>query len=140
MLESGESVELDGSAVFDPSVERTVAAVVLRMPGASGGVVRPGAGGLHPDVLAVGADVVTSERGPAWVLVQALSAAGHVEPPAVELGRVTSARRRAAAVLVYRPDFAERAIAERASARPVLTETVDRRSCGRTGTAGHRVG
>jgi hypothetical protein len=47
VLEFGESVELDGSTVYDPVAEAAVPAVVLRMSSASGGVVRSRAVRVH---------------------------------------------------------------------------------------------
>jgi hypothetical protein len=100
VLESGENVEVDGSAVFDPSAERPVPAVVLRMPAHRAAWFGRVLEAYTRMCRAAGADVITSERGPAWALVQASSAAGHVEPAAVEPGRVTSARRMAAAAVL----------------------------------------
>lgn len=106
VLESGESVEVDGSTVWDPSAERPVSAVVLRMP-----AHRAAWFGRVLDAYTRMCRLVTdelnvAERGPGWALAQASAAAGHVEPPAVERGRVTSARRMsAAAVLRAAEDF-----------------------------------
>src|SRR5829696_3084363 len=96
LLDFGESVEVDGSTVYDPTAEAAVPAVVLRMPRH-----RAAWFGLVLDTYArvcrlVAVEPDAAERGPAWALTRAASAAGHVEPSA-ELGRVTSARRAAAA-------------------------------------------
>ena len=106
VLEFGETVELDGSSLYDPVAEAAVPAVVLRMP--------PHRAAWFGRVLSAytrvcrlaGVELDASEPGPAWALGRVASAAGHLESAAVELGRVTSARRMsAAAVLRASEDF-----------------------------------
>jgi hypothetical protein len=48
----------------------------------------------------VGVELDAAERGPAWALVRVAAAIGHTDPGSVELRRVTSARRIAAAAAV----------------------------------------
>jgi hypothetical protein len=101
LLDFGESVEVDGSTVYDPAAEAQVPAVVLRMPRH-----RAAWFGLVLDSYArmcqlVGAEVVAAERGPAWALALAARSAGHVDlarPPKVT--RVTSGRRLAVAAVL----------------------------------------
>jgi len=100
VLESGDSVEVDGSTVYDPSAQRPATAVVLRLP--------PHRAAWFGRVLdaytrlsrLIGAELPAVERGPAWALAKASAAAGHVEAPGVELERVTSARRMSAAAML----------------------------------------
>ena len=106
VLDFGESVELDGSSVFDPVAEAAVPAVVLRMPAHRaawfGGVLS-----AYTRVCRlVGVELDAAERGPAWALARAAAEAGHVEPATGVPGRVTSGRRMgAAAVLRAAEDF-----------------------------------
>jgi hypothetical protein len=96
VLDFGDTVELDGSSIYDPTEETTVPAVILRMP--------PHRAAYLGEVLdkytlvsrLAGADPVTEERGPAWALGHAAAAAGFVDRPD-EPRRVTSAQRMAAA-------------------------------------------
>ena len=100
VLEFGETVELDGSSLYDPVAEAAVPAVVLRMP--------PHRAAWFGQVLEaytrvcrlVGVGLDAAERGPAWALSVAAASAGHVEPAAVERRRVTSARRMAAGAVL----------------------------------------
>ena len=99
VLDFGESVELDGSTVWDPVAEGPAPAVVLRMPAHRaawfGRVLL-----VYTRVCRlVGVELDAAESGPAWALARAASVAGFVEP-AGELGRVTSARRAAAAAVL----------------------------------------
>ena len=48
----------------------------------------------------VGVELDAAERGPAWALARAAASAGFVGPAAVELPRVTSARRMSAAAVL----------------------------------------
>jgi hypothetical protein len=101
LLDFGESVELDGSMLYDPVAEGPVPAVVLRMPRH-----RAAWFGLVLDAYTqvsqlVGTDVVAAERGPAWALDLAARSAGHVDParPASVHG-VTSGHRLAASAVL----------------------------------------
>jgi hypothetical protein len=100
VLEAGETVEVDGSSVYDPSGERPTPAVVLRMPAHRaawfGGVLNAHAGICR----LAGAELTAAERGPAWALAKASKAAGHEEPATIEASHVTSARRMAAAAVL----------------------------------------
>ena len=102
VLEFGELVELDGSAVYDPVAEASVPAVILRMP--------PHRAAWFGRVLIAytrmcrlaGVELDAAERGPAWAMERAASAAGFVDttPPSVASQRVTSARRMAAGAVL----------------------------------------
>ena len=100
VLDFGESVELDGSTVWDPVAEGPAPAVVLRMPAHRaawfGGVLSA----YSRVCRRVGWEVDAAERGPAWALARAAASAGFVGPAVRELGRVTSARRAAAAAVL----------------------------------------
>jgi hypothetical protein len=107
LLDFGESVEVDGSTVYDPTAEAAVPAVVLRMPRH-----RAAWFGLVLDSYArvcqlVGGDLDAAERGPAWALALAAQSVGHVNPAEPRtIGWVTSGRRLAvAAVLRSAEDF-----------------------------------
>jgi len=75
VLESGDSVEVDGSTVYDPSAQRLATAVVLRLPAHRaawlGRVLD-----AYTRICRVGAELPAVERGPAWALAQASAAAG----------------------------------------------------------------
>ena len=106
VLEFGESVELDGSTVYDPVAEAAVPAVVLRMPAHRAAWFGRVLAAYTRVCRLVGVEFDAAERGPAWALERVSAAAGHVEPAALGLGRVTSARRMAtAAVLRAAEDF-----------------------------------
>jgi hypothetical protein len=99
VLDFGESVELDGSTVYDPTAGAAVPAVVLRMP--------PHRAAWFSRVLdaytqmcRVADELPAAESGPAWALARVSSAAGYVAPSAVELRRVSSARRMSAAAVL----------------------------------------
>jgi hypothetical protein len=101
VLDFGESVEVDGSTVYDPTAEAAVPAVVLRMPRH-----RAAWFGLVLDSYArvcelAGEEVVAAERGPAWALSLAARSAGHVNSAQPRpVGRVTSGRRLAVAAVL----------------------------------------
>lgn len=100
VLDFGETVELDGSTVYDPVAEGPAPAVVLRMPAhraAWFGRVLDAYTGV---CRLVGTDLAADETGPAWALARVSAAAGHVEPATPELRRVTSARRMSAAAVL----------------------------------------
>jgi hypothetical protein len=98
VLDFGESVELDGSAVQDPE-GGVVPAVVLRMPPHRAAYVGKVLAAYTRVCRIVGVEVDAAEHGTAWGLARAASAAGFVEPAEVP-SRVTSARRMAACVLL----------------------------------------
>lgn len=99
VLDFGESVELDGSTVYDPVAEAAVPAVVLRMPAHRAAWFGRVLGAYTRVCRLAGVELDAAEQGPGWALARVSAAAGFVEPAAPELGRVTSARRMAAAVL-----------------------------------------
>jgi hypothetical protein len=100
VLDFGESVELDGSTVFDPVAEAAVPAVVVRMPAHRAAWFGRVLLAYTRVCRLVGVELDAAESGPAWALARAASAAGYVEPGAAELGRVTSGRRMAAAAVL----------------------------------------
>ena len=101
VLDSGETVEVDGSTMYDPSAERTAPAVVLRMPAhRAAWLGRVLDAYTHMCTLA-GAELTAAEHGPAWALAEASVAAGHAEPSAVQPTRVTSARRLSVAAVLH---------------------------------------
>lgn len=103
LLDFGESVEVDGSTVYDPVAEGPVAAVVLRMPRH-----RAAWFGMVLDAYTrvcrlVGVDLDAAEPGPAWALALAAESAGHVDTARPRtFGRVTSGRRLSAAAVLRR--------------------------------------
>ncbi len=106
VLDFGESVELDGSTVLEPG-GGVVPAVVLRMPPHRAAYVGKVLEAYTRVCRLVGVEVDAAERGPAWALIRAASAAGYVDsPPPSVPSRVTSAARMAAcAVLRESEDF-----------------------------------
>ncbi len=106
VLEFGEGVEVDGSAVFDPVAEAAVPAVVLRMPRHRAAWFGRVLDSYTRVCRLAGVELDAAESGPAWALSRAAAAAGHVEPSSQPPGRVTSGRRMAtAAVLQGTEDF-----------------------------------
>ncbi len=99
VLDFGESVELDGSMVWDPVAEGPAPAVVLRMPAHRAAWFGRVLLAYTRVCRLVGVELDAAEGGPAWALARAASVAGFVEP-AAELRRVTSARRAAAAAVL----------------------------------------
>lgn len=93
VLDFGESVEVDGSTVYDPVAEGPVPAVLLRMPrhrAAWFGMVLD----AYTQMCRFAGELVAAEAGPAWALTLAAASAGHVDTaPARDFGRVTSGRR-----------------------------------------------
>ena len=100
VLEFGESVEVDGSSVFDPVADERVTAVVLRMPRGRAAWFGRVLEAYTRVCRLAGVELDAAESGPAWALVQAASAAGYVEPGAWRPGRVTSGRRMSAAAVL----------------------------------------
>jgi hypothetical protein len=106
VLEFGESVEVDGSTLYDPVANERVPAVVLRMPRGRAAWFGRVLEAYTRVCRLAGVELDAAESGPAWALVRAASAAGHVEPDVGRSGRVTSGRRMsAAAVLREVEDF-----------------------------------
>ena len=97
VLESGESVEIDGSTVYDPSGQRPAPAVVLRMPAHRAAWFARTLDAYTRMCRLAGTEVPAAEHGPAWALAEASAAAGSVESTGVAQTRVTSARRMSAA-------------------------------------------
>jgi hypothetical protein len=104
VLDFGEVVEPDGSLLYDPTAERPMPAVVLRMPphrAAWLGRVLD----RYTRVCRLTADEgAADESGPAWALARAASAAGHVEPHAPAVERVTDAHRMFAGAALRRSE------------------------------------
>ena len=100
VLEFGETVELDGSTVYDPVAEAVVPAVVLRMPAHRAAWFGRVLDAYTRVCRLVGVELDAAESGPAWALSRAAVAAGHVEPAASVGGRVTSGRRMSAAAVL----------------------------------------
>jgi hypothetical protein len=107
VLEFGETVELDGSTLYDPTSETAVPAAVLRMPPHRAAYIGEVLDAYTRVSRLAGTEVTADERGPAWALRRTASAAGFVDPGSAPISsRVTSARRMAAAgVLRAKEDF-----------------------------------
>ena len=104
VLDFGETVELDGSTVYDPVAEAAVPAVILRMPAHRAAWFGRVLSAYTRMCRLAGVELDAAERGPAWALERAASAAGIAAAP--EPVRVTSARRMSAgAVLRAAEDF-----------------------------------
>ena len=101
VLEFGETIELDGSSLYDPTSETAVPAVVLRMPPHRAAYIGTVLEAYTRVCRLAGTELEANERGAAWALVQAASAAGFIDTvrPAAH-GRVTSGRRMAAAAVL----------------------------------------
>ena len=102
VLEFGESVELDGSTLYDPVAETAVPAVILRMPAHRAAWFGRVLIAYTRMCRLAGVELDAAERGPAWALGRAASAAGFVDTAArpAEPLRVTSARRMAAGAVL----------------------------------------
>jgi hypothetical protein len=98
VLDFGETVELDGSTLYDPTSETAVPAVVLRLPPHRAAYIGKALEAYTRVCRLAGAELNADERGPAWALARTASAAGFADPErAAGPTRVTSARRMAAA-------------------------------------------
>jgi hypothetical protein len=79
VLDFADTVELDGSTVYDPTSETSVPAVILRMAPHRAAYL----GHVLDSYIAIcrvaGSEWATEERGPAWALVQAAAAAGFTD-------------------------------------------------------------
>jgi hypothetical protein len=100
VLEFGESVEVDGSTLFDPVADDRVPAVVLRMPRGRAAWFGRVLDAYTRVCRLAGVELDAAESGPAWALSRAAASAGHVEPGAGPSGRVTSGRRMSAAAVL----------------------------------------
>jgi hypothetical protein len=101
VLDFGESVELDGSTLYDPGSDSVVPAVLLRMPPHRAAYLGRVLDTYTLVCRLAGVELTADERGPAWALARTAAAAGFVDPvPARRPTRVTSARRMAAAAVL----------------------------------------
>lgn len=101
LLDFGETVEVDGSSVFDPVAEGAVPAVVLRMPRHRAAWFGSVLQAYTRMCRLVGVELDAAEAGPAWALSLAAQSAGHVDTKEPRpAGRVTSGRRIAAAAVL----------------------------------------
>ena len=102
VLEFGESVGLDGSTLYDPVAEAAVPAVILRMPAHRAAWFGRVLLAYTRMCRLAGVELDAADRGPAWALERAASAAGFVETvaPPVAPRRVTSAGRMAAGAVL----------------------------------------
>ena len=80
VLDFGETVELDGSTLYDPTSETAVPAVVLRMPPHRAAYLGKVLEAYTRMCRLAGAELDADERGPAWALARTASAAGFVDP------------------------------------------------------------
>ena len=102
VLEFGESVELDGSTLYDPVAESSARAVILRMPAHRAAWFGRVLIAYTRMCRLAGVELDAAERGPTWALERAASAAGFVDTaaPPIEPQRATSARRMAAGAVL----------------------------------------
>ena len=101
VLDFGETVEVDGSSVFDPLAEGPVPAVVLRMPRHRAAWFGAVLDAYTRVCRLVGVELDAAEAGPAWALMLAAESAGHVDTSRPRpVGRVTSGRRMTAAAVL----------------------------------------
>ena len=98
VLDFGETFELDGSTLEDPTSETAVPAVVLRMSPHRAAYLGRVLDAYSRICRLAGTELTADERGTAWALRRSASAAGFVDPDSAPASsRVTSARRLAAA-------------------------------------------
>jgi hypothetical protein len=101
VLDFGETVELDGSTLYDPTSETAVPAVVLRMPPHRAAYLGKVLDAYTRVCRLAGTELPADERGPAWALRRSASTAGFVDPDALTTWTpITSARRMAAAAVL----------------------------------------
>jgi hypothetical protein len=101
VLDFGESVELDGSTLYDPTSETAVPAVILRMPPHRAAYIGKVLDAYTRVCRLIGTELTADERGPAWALRRTASAAGFVDPDALTTCTpITSALRMAAAAVL----------------------------------------
>jgi hypothetical protein len=80
VLDFGETVELDGSTLYDPTSETAVPAVVLRMPPHRAAYLGKVLDAYTRICGLTESDLPADERGPAWALRRTAS------PPASSAG------------------------------------------------------
>ena len=97
VLDFGESVELDGSTVYDPVAEAAVPAVMLRMPAHRAAWFGRVLDAYTRVCRLAGVELDAAERGPAWALERGGVGGRHRGPGAGRPARVTSGRRISAA-------------------------------------------
>jgi hypothetical protein len=101
VLDFGETAELDGSTLYDPTSETAVPAVVLRMPPHRAAYIGKILDAYTRVCRLAEEELTADERGPAWALQRAASAAGFLDPvSATGPIPVASARRMAAAAVL----------------------------------------
>jgi hypothetical protein len=101
VLDFGETVELDGSTLYDPTSETAVPAVVLRMPSHRAAYLSKVLDAYTLVCRVTGAELAAEERGLAWALRRTASATGFADPDSmIARTPVTSARRTAAAAVL----------------------------------------
>ena len=107
LLDFGETVEVDGSSVFDPVAAGPVPAVVLRMPRHRAAWFGAVLDAYTQVCRLAGVELDAAEAGPAWALTLAAESAGHVDTTRPRpVGRVTSGRRMATAAVLRASDAA----------------------------------
>ena len=105
VLDFGETVELDGSTLYDPSSETAVPAVVLRLPPHRAYYLGKVLDAYARVCRLTETELPADERGPAWALRRTASAAGFLDLDALTTWTpVTSARRMAAAAVLQAAD------------------------------------
>ena len=101
VLDFGETVELDGSTLYDPTSATVVPAVILRMPPHRAAYLGNVLDAYTQVCRLAGTELAADERGPAWALRRTASAAGFADPVSMTAWTpVTSARRMAAAAVL----------------------------------------
>ena len=109
LLDFGESVEVDGSTVYDPVAEGSVPAVVLRMPRHRAAWFGRVLDAYTRVCRLASVELDAAEESTAWALSLAAASAGHVDSADAAVQRtrrVTSGQRMtAAAVLREAEDF-----------------------------------
>jgi hypothetical protein len=80
VLDYGETVELDGSTLYDPTAETAVPAVILRMPPHRAAYLGKVIAAYTRISRLACADLAADELGPAWDLRLTARAAGFMDP------------------------------------------------------------
>jgi hypothetical protein len=110
VLQFGESVEVDGSTVFDPVSERPAQAVLMRMPPHRAAWFAQLLDAYTQVCRIVGAEKDAAEAGPAWALSLAAAAAGYVEPAPTRRRSLPRRQLRAAEILRRGKDLDDAAV------------------------------